>query len=95
MVSGSDRFYEKWRHDNDIRATDGLDLHHLYRAMGFLGEALEDNKGTSPFSPRCTKDRIEEAMFAHRRDLFSGLEPVFFHTTLIYFQGRGGNSIEQ
>ena len=95
MVSGSDRFCEKWRRDYHIQGIEDLDLHHLYRAMGFLGEELTDQKGASPFSPRCTKDRIEELMFAHQRDLFSELELVFFDTTSIYFQGRGGVSIGQ
>ena len=45
MVSGSDRFCEKWRRDYRIEGIENLDLHHLYRAMGFLGEALEDQKG--------------------------------------------------
>ena len=90
MVSGSDRFCEKWRRDYRIDGVDNLDLHHLYRAMGFLGEELDDQKGATPFSPRCTKDRIEELMFSAQRDLFSELELVFFDTTSIYFEGRGG-----
>ena len=90
MVSGSDRFCEKWRRDYRIEGVEHLDLHHLYRAMGFLGEELDDQKGATPFSPRCTKDRIEELMFSAQRDLFSELELVFFDTTSIYFEGRGG-----
>jgi len=90
MVSGSDRFCEKWRRDYRIEGVEHLDLHHLYRAMGFLGEELDDQKGATPFSLRCTKDRIEELMFSAQRDLFSELELVFFDTTSIYFEGRGG-----
>ena len=90
MVSGSDRFCEKWRRDYRIEGVEHLDLHHLYRAMGFLGEELDDQKGATPFSPRCTKDRIEELMFSAQRDLFSELELVFFDATSIYFEGRGG-----
>jgi transposase len=90
MVSGSDRFCEKWHRDYSIEGIENLDLHHLYRAMGFLGEALEDQKGATAFSPRCTKDQIEELLFSSRRDLFSELELVFFDTTSIYFEGRGG-----
>ena len=59
MVSGSDRFCERWRKDYNINGTEQLDLHHLYRAMGFLGEELEDQTGATPFSPRCNKDLIE------------------------------------
>jgi len=42
MISGSDRSCEKWRRDYSIDGVDDLDLHHLYRAMGFLGEELQD-----------------------------------------------------
>ena len=63
--------------------------------MGFLGEELQDQKGATPFSPRCNKDLVEEFIFAHRRDLFSNLDLVFFDTTSIYFEGRGGESIGQ
>src|SRR5918997_171589 len=40
MVSGSDRACEKWLADYDIPGVDGLALHHLYRAMAWLGEEL-------------------------------------------------------
>jgi transposase len=43
----------------------------------------------------CTKDRIEAALFARRRDLFSELELVFFDTISIYFEGEGGESLDQ
>ena len=93
MVSGSDRNCMMWRRDYCINQTDGLDLHHLYRAMNFLGEELDDQVGATPFSPRCTKDVIEESLFNHRRDLFSNLDLVFFDTTSIYFEGEGGNNL--
>lgn len=93
MISGSDRFCEKWSRDYHIEGTDNLDLHHLYRAMSFLGEELTDQKGATPFSPRCTKDRIEEMLFSAQRDLFSELELIFFDTTSIYFEGRGSDTI--
>jgi len=69
-----------------------LDLHHLYRAMAFLGEALPkaEQGGKTPFAPRCTKDVLEERLFARRRDLFTDLQMVFFDTTSIYFEGEGG-----
>jgi hypothetical protein len=41
MVSGSDRFCHRWCRDYIIKGIEGLELHHLYRAMGFLGEALD------------------------------------------------------
>ncbi len=95
MIAGSDRFCERWRRDYLIDDVEGLDLHHLYRAMAFLGEEVKDQKDATPFSPRCNKDLIEEIIFFDQRDLFSELEMVFFDTTSIYFEGRGGESIGQ
>ena len=43
MVSGSDRFCDNWRRDYLIPGTEHLDLHHLYRAMTFLGEQIDIN----------------------------------------------------
>ena len=93
LVSGSDRSCEKWRRDYVIEGVEGLSLHHLYRAMTFLGEETEDQRDATPFSPRCTKDLIEEEMFFRRRDLFTGLDMVFFDTTSIYFEGQGGEGL--
>jgi hypothetical protein len=93
FVSGSDRSCDRWQRDYVIDGSDALSLHHLYRAMAFLGEELEDQKDSTPFAPRCTKDVIEEDLFLLRRDLFSGLDCVFFDTTSIYFQGEGGETI--
>ena len=93
LAPGSDRAAERWREDYAIAGLEGLDLHHLYRAMAWLGEPLANPQEATPFSPRCTKDRIEEALFARRRDLFSELELVFFDTTSIYFEGEGGETL--
>jgi len=93
MVSGSDRSCEAWRRDQVIKGVENLELHQLYRAMGFLGEELLDQNDATPFSPRCTKDLIEERMFAQQRHLFSGLDLVFFDTTSIYFEGNGGETL--
>ena len=93
FVSGSDRSCDRWHRDYLIDGVDTLSLHHLYRAMAFLGEELEDQKDCTPFAPRCTKDVIEEDLFLTRRDLFSGLDCVFFDTTSIYFEGEGGETI--
>jgi len=90
FVSGSDRSCNKWCRDYLIKGVEGISLHHLYRAMSFLGEAIEDQRGATPFAPRCTKDQIEEGMFLERRNLFTGLDLVFFDTTSIYFEGQGG-----
>ncbi len=95
IVSGFDRSCEKWKRDYVINGTGRLDLHHLYRAMAFLGEPLEDQSDALPFGPRCIKDKIEEQIFTSNRDLFSSLELVFFDTTSIYFEGDGGQDIGQ
>ena len=47
----------------------------------------------TPFAPRCTKDLVEERLFAHRRDLFSRLDLVFMDTTSLYFEGAGGQTL--
>ena len=93
FVSGSDRYCDKWRRDLIIKGVDDLSLHHLYRAMAFLGEEAEDQADATPFSPRCTKDSIEELLFLQNRNLFSSLDMVFFDTTSIYFEGLGGDSL--
>jgi transposase len=93
FVSGSDRFCEKWRRDYEVERSKGLSLHHLYRAMSFLGEEIEDQRGATPFALRRTKDLIEEGMFLERRDLFTALNLVFFDTTSIYFEGEGGEGL--
>ena len=90
IVSGSDRFCERWCRDYSINGTEQLDLHHLYRAMTFLGEQVDDQKAATPFTPRCNKDLIEESIFFDQRHLFSSLDLVFFDTTSIYFEGQGG-----
>jgi len=97
FAPGSDRAAEKWKDDYAIDAVDGLELHHLYRAMAWLGEVLppDQQDGATPFALRTNKDLIEEALFARRRDLFSDLDIVFFDTTAIYFQGEGGETIGQ
>ena len=95
MVSGSDRAAEVWRSGYAIAGVGQLELHHLYRAMAWLGRPLpaDGQFAATPFAPRCTKDLLEEALFTERRDLFSGLDLVFFDTTSIYFEGQGGETI--
>lgn len=97
LVSGSDRACEKWMTDYAIPGADGLALHHLYRAMAWLGEELpsEQQGGATPFSPRTVKDLVEEQLFATRRDLFSELSVVFMDTTSLSFVGAGGKTLGQ
>lgn len=89
---GSDRSCYGWKSAYQVPGAEGLDLQHAYRAMAWLGEELDSDGqvGRTPFSPRCTKDAIEEALFRQRRDLFTNLELVFFDTTSLYFEGNGG-----
>jgi len=93
--SGSDRSCDRWKRDYLIEGVAELSLHHLYRAMAFLGEDLGDQTGRTPFVKRTIKDLVEEGLFAQRRDLFTGLDFVFFDTTSIYFEGEGGQSLGQ
>ena len=93
FASGSDRAAERWRADYLISGTEALDLHHLYRAMAFLGEGIELKGQKTLGTPRCLKDLIEEELFERRRDLFTEVDLVFFDTTSLYFEGRGGESI--
>jgi transposase len=89
FASGSDRAAERWREDYLIPGTEDLELHHLYRAMAFLGEAIEELEKPTK-AVRCTKDLVEEALFERRRDLFTEVDLVFFDTTSLYFEGQGG-----
>ena len=90
LPSGSDRSCDKWHCDYLIQGVDDLSLHHLYRAMAFLGSEIEDQKDRT-FLPRCTKDIIEEELFHRHQDLFTALDIVFFDTTSLYFEGEGGD----
>jgi len=78
FTSVSDRAAERWRRDVVIPGAEDLQLHHLYRAMRWLGEI---------------KDEVEEALFAGRRDLFTDLSLAFFDTTSLYFEGQGGETL--
>lgn len=93
FVSGSDRSCDTWHQDYEIDGVEELSLHHLYRAMAFLGEEIPEQRDRTPFAPRCRKDVMEEAMFHEHRDLFTGLDLVFFDTTTIYFEGEGGATL--
>ena len=59
----------------------GLDLHHLYRALDFLADH---------------KDEIEPALYARVRDLFSlKLDLVLWDTTSTYFEGRAAEGFAE
>jgi hypothetical protein len=95
VCGGSDRAADRWREDYHIDGVAGLELHHLYRAMAWLGEELPEHQqtGATPFAPRCVKDVLEEELFAHRRDLLTTLDVVFMDTTSLYFEGAGGETL--
>jgi transposase len=97
FAPGSDRSAESWCRRYAIEGIEQLELHHFYRAMAWLGEAVGEDQQhlATPFAPRCTKDLIEERLFDWRRDLFTDLSVVFFDTTSIYFEGAGGETIGQ
>jgi hypothetical protein len=97
MDPGSDRAAEKWKQDFRIQGAEDIELHQLYRAMGWLGQPIDGvgNSATPEVGLRTTKDRIEELLFARRRDLFTTLSVLFFDTTSIYFEGEGGESLGQ
>src|SRR6516165_1195766 len=92
FVSGSDRDCASWMEDYDIPGAEGLDLHHFYRAMAWLGEEIEA-KLAGALAPRCVKDVIEEKLFDKRRDLFADLSAVFMDTTSLSFYGEGGETL--
>lgn len=93
--SGSDRQADRWKKDYWIEGASSLSLHHFYRAMAWLGGPIKEKSKPSKLglAPRCWKDRVEEALFARRRDLFTDLSLVFFDTTSLYFEGQGGQSL--
>ena len=98
LGGGSDRSCVLvWKKDYHLPGTENVELHQVYRTMGWLGEGLPDDEQehATPFGPRCRKDAFEEALFDRRRDLFSELELVFFDTTSIYFEGEGGSELGQ
>jgi transposase len=94
-AGGSDRQADRWREGYQIEGVEDLKLHHLYRAMAWLGEELDNNElpREEPMMTRVTKDEIEEMLFEQRKDLFSQLSVVYFDTTSLYFEGKGGESL--
>jgi len=72
---GSKRATYQWLETVYRPEFESLELQHLYRALDYLVRG---------------KERIEEALFARGRDLFSlAVDLVLFDTTLVHFEGRG------
>ncbi len=63
---GSDRAADKWKDGYEIDGFEDLQLYHLYREEGWLGDELPctEKADKTPFAPRCNKDLIEDALFA-------------------------------
>jgi len=84
MVSGSDRHARSWRAGYRVPGAETISLRQAYKAMAWLGEPLTGEP------ERVVKDRVEEELFAARRDLFGQVSVAFYDTTSLYFEGRGG-----
>ncbi|MFH1603521.1 MAG: IS1634 family transposase [Pseudomonadota bacterium] len=96
FAPGSDRAAEKWQQHYAIAGVEELELHQLYRTMGWLGEPVAAAGAGTATLGLCTRcELIEERLFERRRDLFTRLDLVFFDTTSIYFEGEGGESLGQ
>ncbi len=96
MNPGSDRQALEWHKKYRISGIDNLELQHFYRAMAWLGGPLKNDRiPAEGYSPRCIKDILEEKIFERRRDLFTGLDLIFFDTTSLYFEGDGGETMGQ
>jgi transposase len=67
-----------------VPGAESISLRQAYKAMAWLGEPLADE------ADRVVKDRVEEELFAARRDLFGQVSVAFYDTTSLYFEGRGG-----
>ncbi|MDP3013133.1 MAG: IS1634 family transposase, partial [Candidatus Subteraquimicrobiales bacterium] len=90
LRTGSDLDCCAWKQRYEIKGSEGLELQHLYRAMGFLGERIGIPKQESPQFVRRIKDKIEETIYMKDLDVFSEFKMVFFDTTSMYFEGAGG-----
>ena len=54
---GSDRAAEHWKDDYRIDGVEGLELHHLYRAMSWLGGSLVQH-GNNPLTLRTDRKSV-------------------------------------
>jgi hypothetical protein len=92
MDPGSDRAADKWRSAYCIGGMDAIDLHHLYRAMAWLGEELADQQGRG-LVPRSNKDLIEEQLFAKLHRLFNDVALAILDSATLYLEGEGGMTL--
>ena len=70
----SDRAAERWCRGYALSGIEDLELHHLYRAMGWLGEPLPaaEQSADQRLGPRCRKDLIEERWASTVTTSFTG-----------------------
>jgi hypothetical protein len=82
-------------HPHIITLTDELSLHHLYRAMAWLGEELPRGPSGArhPIRGPHGQGRDRGSLFAHGRDLFTDLNVVFMDTTSLSFTGADGATL--
>lgn len=92
-VSGSDRSAIRWGRTRPVEGVSPTGLHHLYRAMKWLGTVLEEPAAGSGRPPRCVKDDIEERLFVSRHGSPSELDLVFFDTTTLSFPCAAGRTL--
>jgi hypothetical protein len=92
MISGSDRHANAWQGSLEIPGVEALSLNHAYKAMAWLGEAID---GGDSGQTRHGTDAIEEALYQHRKSLFGAISVAFFDTTSLYFEGQGGATLGQ
>jgi len=62
MGGGSDLAAGRWRANYDIAGVAGIELHHVYRTMAWLGEELPaaEQEGRTPFALRCTRAALHQ-----------------------------------
>ena len=76
---GSKRATHRWLETVYRPEFESLELQHLYRSLDRLVAG---------------KEKVEEALFARNRDIFSlGVDLVLFDTTLVHFEGQGPKEI--
>ena len=95
LASGWDRACEKWMADYPIAGATDLELHHLYRAMAWLGEELpgeEQRRASTPFAPRMPRTRSRRGVRPPAGPV-QRPQLVFFDTTSLYFEGEGGQDL--
>lgn len=93
LHSGSDLNCSTWMQKYEIAGSEGLEIQHLYRAMGFLGEKLKDTPAEPGQFVLRIKDKIEESIYLRDYGVFSEFKMVFFDTTSTYFEGSGGKEL--